>query len=143
MPSDNFDDAFERQHDAIHEFMRGNTQPFKNLYSRSRDATLANPFGGVARGWNEIPMRLDRAASYYEEGEVVAIETIASHHSSDLGYAIEIERLRARVGGRAVFDDVALRTTTVYRREDSGWRLVHRHADPAAELRGPEKILGH
>jgi ketosteroid isomerase-like protein len=121
--------------------MHGDTQGFKELYSRSSAATLANPFGGVARGWDEIPERLDRAASYYMDGEVLSIETIATDHSDDFGYAIEIERVRVRVGDRDVFDEVALRTTTVYRREDSGWKLLHRHADPAVDVRRPETIL--
>ena len=141
MPSETFDEALERQHAAVVEFMDGATGLYKDLYSRRPDATLANPFGGVAVGWDEIPTRLDRAATYYEEGEVVAFEMIASDHSADFGYAIEIERFRARVGGRDVFDELALRTTTVYRREEAGWRLVHRHADPAVELRGPEAVL--
>jgi hypothetical protein len=58
-----FDEAVERQRVALREFMHGNPQPFKDMYSRRDDATLANPFGGVARGWAAIPDRLDRAAS--------------------------------------------------------------------------------
>ena len=136
-----FQETLEREHAALTQFMHGNTEPYKKLYSRSADATLANPFGGVARGPEDIFARLDKAASYYQEGDVVAIETIASEHSADLGYAIQVERLRARVGGRDLFDEVGLRTTTVFRREESGWRLVHRHADPAVELRAPESIV--
>jgi ketosteroid isomerase-like protein len=138
---DDFDDVFERQHDAVRAFMQGNTEPFKDIYSQHDDATLANPFGGVARGWQEIASRLDRAASYYRDGDVLSIETIAAGHGAELGYAIEIERLRARIGSRSDFEDVALRTTTVFRREDAGWKLVHRHADPAVELRLPESTF--
>jgi ketosteroid isomerase-like protein len=141
MKARTFEEVLERQRVALEEFMHGNTKPFKDLYSRREGATLANPFGGVARGWAEIPDRLDRAASYYEEGEVVRFESISSGHSGDLGYAIEIEHIRARVGGRSIFDNVALRTTTVYVHEDSGWRLLHRHADPAADLQPPESIV--
>jgi ketosteroid isomerase-like protein len=141
MAAHSFEEAFEQHHAALAEFMRANTEPFKDLYSRREDATLANPFGGVARGWNEVPDRLDRAASYYEDGELVSIETIESDHAADLGYSIEIERVRARIGGRTTFDEVALRTTSIFRREGSDWKLVHRHADPAVELRAPESIL--
>ena len=141
MASRSFDDVLVRQRDALLAFMHGDTQAFKELYSRSSDATLVNPFGGVARGWDEIPERLDRAASYYVDGEVLSVETVATDHSDDFGYAIEIERVRARVGDRDVFDEVALRTTTVYRREDSEWKLLHRHADPAVDIRAPEAIL--
>jgi ketosteroid isomerase-like protein len=136
-----FEEALERHHVAFAEFLNGNTQPFKDLYSRSDDATLANPFGGVARGWTEIPGRLDRAASYYEDGELLGIDTITANHAGDLGYTVEIERLRARVGGRTTVDEVALRTTSVFRREGSIWKLVHRHADPAVELRSPQSIV--
>jgi len=141
MSSESFEEAFERQHVALAEFMHGNTQPYKELVSQRPDATLANPFGGVARGWDEITVHVDRAASYYQDGAVVEIETIASDHSVDMGYAIEIERLRACIGGGEVFVDVALRTTTVYRREEGGWTLVHRHADPAVDQRGSETLL--
>jgi ketosteroid isomerase-like protein len=136
-----FEEALERHHVAFAEFLNGNTQPFKDLYSRSDDATLANPFGGVARGWTEIPGRLDRAASYYEDGELLGIDTITANHAGELGYTVEIERLRARVGGRTTVDEVALRTTSVFRREGSIWKLVHRHADPAVELRSPQSIV--
>ena len=116
MPSDSFEDAFERQHVAVEEFARGNTEPFKELYSRRADATLANPFGGVARGWDKILQRIDRAATYYEDAEVIGIETITSYHDGDLGFGLEIERIRGRIGGRDDVVVVALRTTTVYRR---------------------------
>lgn len=138
MGIDTFEAALERNHVAVEEFMHGNTAVFKEVYSRRFDATLANPFGGVARGWDEIPGRLDRAASHYRNGDVVSIETISSHHDSGFGYAIEIERVRGRVGSRQEVEEFGVRTTSVFRREESGWKLVHRHADPAVELRLPE-----
>ena len=141
MPCTSFEDAVARQHEALIAFMRRDTEPYKDIYSRRDDATLANPFGGVARGWGELPDRLDRAASYYTDGEVVRIELISSDHTDDFGYCLEIEYLRGRLGSRDVSDEVGLRTTTVYRCEDGDWKLVHRHADPAIELRPPEAIV--
>jgi ketosteroid isomerase-like protein len=136
-----FDEVLGRNHEATAAFMRRDTQPFKDLFSRQDDATLANPFGGVARGFSEISPRLDRAATYYSDGEVIGTQTISTHHSDDLGYLLEIEHLRGRVGSRDVVDDVSLRVTSVFRCEDGEWRLVHRHADPASELRAPETIV--
>jgi ketosteroid isomerase-like protein len=141
MAASTFEEAVEQHHRALDAFMTRDTEPFKALFTRQDDATLANPFGGIARGWREIPTRLDTAAANYAEGEIVSIETIATAATSDLGYTVEIERLRAKVGERGTVDSVALRTTSVLRREGNEWRLVHRHADPLVELQAAESIV--
>lgn len=121
--------------------MAGDTQPWKDLFSHRDDATLANPFGGIAQGWNEIPARLGRAASYYSDGGVVGIRAISGSSSADLGYTIEIEEVRGRIAGRGDPATIALRVSSVFRLEDGAWRLVHRHADPAVALQSPESII--
>ena len=141
MPTDSFEDAFERQHVAVEEFARGNTEPFKELYSRRADATLANPFGGVARGWDEILSASIAPPPTTRTRRSSGIERSRHTTTATWGSGWRIERIRGRVGGRDDVVVVALRTTTVYRREDTEWRLVHRHADPAVELRSPEAIV--
>jgi ketosteroid isomerase-like protein len=141
MAASTFEEAVEQHHRSLDAFMAGDTEPFKALFTRRDDATLANPFGGIARGWKEIPSRLDTAAANYAEGEIVSIETISSAASADLGYTVEIERLRAKIGERGTFDAVALRTTSVLRLEGNEWRLVHRHADPLVELQAAVSIV--
>ena len=141
MAASTFEEAIEQHHRALHAFIARNTDPFKAIFTRRADATLANPFGGIAQGWLEIPDRLDAAAANYTEGEIVGIETISSDATSDLGYTVEIERIRAKVGDRGTFDLVALRTTSVLRREGSEWKLVHRHADPLVELQHADSII--
>jgi ketosteroid isomerase-like protein len=49
-----------------------------------------------------------------------------------------IVRMRAIVGGLPE-QDWALRVTQVYRRDPSGWQLVHRHADPLLRSLGLEQ----
>ena len=73
---------------------------------------------------------LDRSAAKFKKGEVIGIETIALYESSDLATIIELERWKAKVGGRTEFSNFELRVTSTFRREDAGWKLVHRHADP-------------
>ncbi len=141
LAAETFADAVRAQHEALVAFMHRDTEPYKRLLSRRDDTTLANPFGGVARGWEEIGERIDRATTYSAEGEVAEIETLASFASGDLGYTLEIERVRGKVGGLDRIDTVALRTTCVFRLEEDGWRLLHRHADPAVELQGPASIV--
>ena len=47
---DDLDEVVEQLHLALGEFMKGNPQPAKHLFSHRDDVTLANPFDGVARG---------------------------------------------------------------------------------------------
>jgi ketosteroid isomerase-like protein len=138
-----FVDVIGRNNHASEAFMSGDTGPFKALFSDRSDATLANPFGGFAIGRAEILERLDRAASYYRDGELVGVETIAQVASDDLGYTVEIETLRGFVGQGTERETIALRVTSVFRVEDGAWRLVHRHADPRVTIvKAPESILG-
>jgi len=137
-----FANAIGRNNHASEAFMAGDTGPFKALYSDRSDATLANPFGGFAVGRAEILERLDRAASYYRDGELVSVETIAEDASDDFGYSVEIETVRGLVGEGTERETIALRVTSVFRVEDGEWRLVHRHADPRASVAPPESILG-
>ena len=131
----------EEYHRAGLEITNGNPAVYKSLYSRRDDVTLANPFGPPARGWSEVSATLDRAAEKYRDGEVVGFENVSTVVTADLAYIVEIESYRARVGGAEEIAPVAVRVTTVFRREDGAWRVVHRHADPITTSRPPDSVV--
>jgi ketosteroid isomerase-like protein len=133
--------VMEQDHEALRAFVRGNPEPKKMGYSRGDDATLANPIAPPARGWNQIAEGLDRAASLLRDGEVLAFERISDYATADLAYIVEIERARAKIGGGDDMLPIALRVTTIFRREDDGWKVVHRHADPITTPRPIESVL--
>lgn len=84
---------------------------------------------------------MDRAAENYRDGEVVGFESVSTVITAELAYTVEIESYRARVGGAEDLSPVSIRVTTVFRREDGVWKLVHRHADPITAPRGPESVV--
>ena len=131
----------EQSHKALATFARGDPEPLKNLYSRSDDVIIANPFGPPARGWEKAAATMDRAALNYREGEALGFERITEHATEALAYIVEIERYRAKVGGAETPTPLALRVTTIFRREDGRWRIVLRHADPITTARGAASIL--
>jgi ketosteroid isomerase-like protein len=104
--------------------------------------TLANPFGLPARGWSEVSATLDRAATNYRDGEVVGFENVSTVITPELAYTVEIENYCARVGEGADVTGVAVRVTTVFRREDAAWKVIHRHAGPITASRPPESVVG-
>lgn len=127
--------------DALTRIAKGDPAGYEALYSRRDDITLGNPFGGFARGWEAVSERIERAASLYTDGETPSFETIAECVTAEMIYTVEIERFRTRVGDRPDTTEVALRVTCIYRREDDGWKLVHRHADPRVETQAAESVF--
>ena len=131
----------EEYHRAGREITNGNPEVYKQLYSRRDDVTLANPFGPPVRGWMDVSATLDRAAGHYRDGEVVGFENVSTVIGSDLAYTVEIESYRARVGGADELSLVAIRVTTVFRREEGIWKVVHRHGDPITGSRPSESVI--
>jgi ketosteroid isomerase-like protein len=131
-PGSDLAQVIEQDHRASDAFHKGDPEPKKRLFSRRDDATLANPLGLTARGWSEVEKTMEYAASRYRDGEPIRFERISEYATADLAYMVELERSRTKVGGADEMAQVSLRVTTIFRREDGTWKIVHRHADPLA-----------
>jgi ketosteroid isomerase-like protein len=141
MVSDDVDEVIEKSHLAWGEFVKGNPEPAKELFSHREDVTLANPFGPPVRGWEQAAATMERAASLYRDGEVVGFDAIAKTATTDLAYIVELERFKARIGGSDEISQVALRVTSILRPEDGAWKIVHRHADPITTAQQPDSVI--
>ena len=132
-----------RYHQALDEFVRGNPEPVKDLFSRRDDVTFANPLVGLpASGWEQVAEALEHASSQFEEGsEIVGIESVGKYVTPELAYVTEIERAKAKVNGREDIAPFALRVTMVFRPEGGTWKVVHRHADPITSPQPAEWVL--
>jgi ketosteroid isomerase-like protein len=138
---DGVDEVVEQYHQALGEFMKGNPEPAKKLFSHRDDVTLANPFGPVAHGWEQVAETMERAASHYRDGEAAGFENVAKYVTPDLAYLVEIEQLKAKVGGAGELAPVALRVTSILRPEEGVWKIVHRHADPITSAQPAESVV--
>lgn len=140
-----FSDFLEQYHLALGEIINGRPELYQSLYSRREDVTLANPFapfGPVSRGYAQVCETIARAASHYVQGQLIEFENISTFLTTDLGYMVEVERFEVRVRGEEAVAPVALRVTTIVRREADEWKLVHRHADPITSPRSATSVLG-
>src|SRR5438552_18381600 len=116
-----FDEVVEHYHQALGEFVKGNPEPVKKMSSHREDVTLANPLGPPVRGWEQVAAAGERAASQVREGEIGGFEVVAKYVTPELAYIVEIERNKAKVGGRQDVAPFALRATTIVRLEDRTW----------------------
>jgi ketosteroid isomerase-like protein len=138
---DDLDAFIEQYHRATAEFIKGDPEPYKRLFSQRDDVTLGNPFGPVGRGWSEVAGIMERAASQYSDGEIVRFENIATYVTPQLAYIVQVERFRTKIASREAPSPVALRTTSIFRREDGRWKIVHRHADAITTARPAESVI--
>lgn len=138
---DDLDQVLEQYHRALGEFMRGDCEPAQGLFSERDDVTLGNPFGPFVRGLPQILDATKRAASHYRDGSARGFDTVARYVTPELAYIVEVERLESKVAGRDDVSPVHLRVTSIFRREEGHWKLVHRHADPITSARPAESVL--
>lgn len=112
------------------------------MFSHREDVSLAHPIGPPARGWDQVESTLERAVSQLREGRPHRFERISEYATEDLAFVLEIERCPGvKTTGADGIAPFSLRATTVWRREDGGWKILHRHADPIASPRPIESIL--
>ena len=144
MDTSEFGVFLEEYHRALGEIINGRPELYQSLYSRRDDVTLANPFapfGPVSRGDAQVSETIARAATNYIEGQVVGFDNFTTCLTSELGYLVEVERFEATVKGRDGRLSLALRVTTIVRREGRDWKVVHRQADPITSPRPATSML--
>jgi ketosteroid isomerase-like protein len=131
----------ELYHKAVEAFIQGDPGAHKQLWSERDDVTLANPLGPPVRGADRVHEAFDRASAQVSEGEGYVFEIISLVETTDLAYEVGIERNRVKLGDAVEKVSIVLRTTTIFRREEGEWKVVHRHADSIAEERSIRSIV--
>jgi ketosteroid isomerase-like protein len=84
------------------------------------------------RGWEDIAPAFDALAAQFSHCRSFEYEVIAAGASGDLGYLVGYEHTTTGVAGGPE-EAYSLRVTTILRREDGAWKVVHRHGDPAPD----------
>ncbi|MDQ3692454.1 MAG: hypothetical protein M3464_02335 [Chloroflexota bacterium] len=128
--------TIQRVQAATVDFINGRPEAWKAICSRQADATLFGDWGGYERGWDQLGPRYDRAAARFVKGEV-SFEELARHVTPDLASTVPIERSWVWLTDAAEPVSMTLRVTHLYRREVTGWALLHRHADRLASSQLP------
>ena len=141
MPTSDLASAIEQSHAALGAILKGDPSVYQALYSSADDVTPGSPFGSYVRGRQKVEQTLAGAASHYRDGEVVDVDLIAKYVSDTLACIVEVERLRAKVGGAKEVVPIGARVTSVFRLESGSWKLVHRHADPITSPRPATSVI--
>lgn len=126
----------DKLHEAHEEFINGRPASFKALWSHRPDVTIFGGFGSGERGWDSVGPRLDWASAQFSEGSR-SREVVSTFVTGDLGYVVQLEKVRFKAPGQSAQSSLELRVTMIVRREPEGWRIVHRHADSQMTRQAP------
>jgi ketosteroid isomerase-like protein len=119
--------------------LRGDVRRYASLVRHADDFTLMAPLGGEPRrGFDQSDEALDATASFFQDGEA-ELDLVQTCTSGDLAVLVLVERQHGRVGGLPD-QDLSLRVTLVFRKDDGVWRLAHRHADPLVHPIGLQQL---
>jgi len=120
-------------------FVNGDAGQRMRVWSHNDPVTL---FGALftKSGWSEVSQTFEFLASRFSQGQSYEYEVLAAGASGDLGYIVGPEHTTASIGG-AEPESFTLRVTTIFRREDGEWKIVHRHADPAPDSDSAQRQL--
>jgi len=126
---DEIADLVQRTAEANKALVRGDIDRYVSLTQHAEDYTLMAPFGGTpTHGFDASSENRARMTRFFKSGTLDQ-ELVAQYSSGDLAVLVTIERVRAEIADLPE-QNWWLRVTQVFRRDDTGWRLVHRHADP-------------
>ncbi len=138
----------QRGHDSKYEIVESFYKAFnskdlelmKKNWSHSESISMANPIGGIRRGWNEI---LKGYEKIFSSDHRVYVELYDfQFNSSDQMFVINgRERGNLTVGENQI--DLHIRTTRIYKLEGAQWRQIVHHGsiDDPKLLEAYQKII--
>jgi ketosteroid isomerase-like protein len=97
------------------------------MWSRDEPVSLLGA-AITTTGWTQARRTFERLGATFSNCTGYEIEILAAWASGDLAYLVALEHTTASLNGGPP-ESYTLRATTVFRREDGEWRIVHRHGD--------------
>jgi ketosteroid isomerase-like protein len=133
-PVDDFDDFMEQRIAAAGAYVSGDASPLVRLLAVDAPATLFAPNGGVVQGATEVGARYVGDAHGFQAPGGTRFEVLQVGASADLAYWVGLQHATVQTAEMTQPAPMKLRVTEIFRRENGAWKLVHRHADPHANV---------
>lgn len=120
-----------RRADIAEAYVDGDAAPLDAILTHRDPATFFSPRGDGIQGAQTVARRYkEDARTFAPEGES-RLEVLQVRAGGDLAFWTGYQHARVRMAAKPGEPlPMTIRVTEVFRYEDGGWKLVHRHADP-------------
>jgi ketosteroid isomerase-like protein len=134
--AEEFERFLQRYEAANSAFLNGDPEQWTSMAAESDPVSIFGGFGGLGEaGVSTVNKRYLLAATAFRPNDArVDCEYLIRDVRGDLAYTVAIERSEVLYAGRTEPHQQILRVTMIFRRENGGWRIVHRHADTMVDL---------
>lgn len=114
-------------YNALNEMLKGNPEPFKDLWSHADDATYMGANGGFHVGWKAVfadwKAQAEKSVSGKAEPSNIQV-TVGLDMAMSQSYTKgEVKHADGTV------EKVFIRESSVFRKEDRKWKMILHHAD--------------
>ncbi len=128
-----FSSFMRRREEIAAAYVSGDAAPLNTIVPRTDDASFFPPNGGSVHGTADVTARYNKDAKSFAPGGSSTFEVLQSGAAGDIAFWTGFQNAQVRMDGRDRSMHMKLRITEVFRFQEGGWKLLHRHADPAAE----------
>jgi ketosteroid isomerase-like protein len=120
-------DAADAFFEAANRLLAGDATAFDPIWSKADDISHLSPTGESRTGRQAVIDGFARESQMGFQGTLVGDER-RFVETPDMGFLVCTQRTSGMTrDGQAIASDI--RATTIFRKEDGHWRVVHHHAD--------------
>lgn len=127
--SGDFQDFMKVREQAAQAYVNGDAQPVDALATDTAPASFFGPDGAIVAEPGAVRGAYRDGARLFAEGGTSSLEILDARDSGDLAYWCGVQHATVHRASDGSAVEMPLRITEIFRREHTGWKLIHRHAD--------------
>ena len=114
-------------------FVNGDVGPLLKISATASPATIFGPVGTCIQGPTAVNQANSAGSTMFQPGGENRFDIMHSGADNQFAYWVGVQRSAVNMRGEPEAVVMDLRVTEIFRREDDGWKLIHRHADQLHE----------
>lgn len=124
--------ASKKFYEALQALFTGDTVLMEKIWSHADDVTYLGPQGGVLTGWQQVLKAWKEQAALKLQGSIEA-KDMHIFQEGDIAISQAYEVGSNYIDGKS--QNVRIRATNIFRKENGEWKMISHHTDLLPFLR--------